>query len=56
MLDIEKTFFTDPEFATFCVAEVADASTCRTDPHSSILSFFYQISATRDANNETVST
>ena len=56
MLDIEKTFFTDPEFATFCVAEVADASTCRDDSIRSILSFFYQISATRDANNETVST
>jgi hypothetical protein len=56
MLDIEKTFFTDPEFATFCVADVANINTCRDDSIRSILSFFYQISVTRDANNETVST
>jgi len=54
MLEIEKILFTDKRFATYCVAEVADPSKCSANGFQSPLTIYYNISISRDANNQTV--
>lgn len=56
ILEVEKTYFTDSKFATYCVAEVGDVGTCSSRASQTFLKFFYDIDIVRDANNETVAT
>ena len=56
ILEVEKTYFTDSKFATYCVAEVEDVGTCSSRASQTFLRFFYDIDIVRDANNETVAT
>ena len=56
ILEVEKTYFTDSKFATYCVAQVGDVGTCAAEASQSFLKFFYDIDIVRDANNETVAT
>ena len=56
MFEIEKLFFTDPRFATYCVATVGDPNTCDASSFRSVVSLFYDISVTRDAANQTAFT
>jgi|AntAceMinimDraft_1070359.scaffolds.fasta_scaffold01814_2 hypothetical protein len=54
MLSVEKTFFTDKKFATFCVADLANISQCSSESTQSVVNLFYNISISRDVNNQTV--
>ena len=56
ILEVEKTYFADSKFATYCVAQVDNVGTCSPDASRTFLNFFYDIDIVRDANNETVAT
>lgn len=54
ILSVEKTYFMDSKFATYCAAKVADSTTCAASATQTLLNYFYDISVVRDANNETI--
>ena len=40
ILEVEKSYFTDSKFATYCVAQVGDVGTCAAEASQSFLKFF----------------